>query len=85
MGLGDEAAVDFEAVLAGEERGGGFVVADLGVERVAVGGGDIGWVGDDSVKGFAEGQRAEEIGFEEADVREIVASGVGCGNFKGCW
>ena len=49
-GLGDEAAVDVEAVGAGKEGGGGFVVADLGVEGGAVGGGDVGRVGDDRVE-----------------------------------
>ncbi len=47
VGLGNEAAVDFEAGFAGEERGGGFVVADLGVEGGAVGLGDVGRVADD--------------------------------------
>ncbi len=51
VGLGDEAAVDFEAGFAGEEGGGGFVVADLGVEGGAVGLGDVGWVADDGVEG----------------------------------
>src|ERR1700730_349582 len=37
VGLGDEAAVDVEAGFAGEERGGGLVDADLGVEGGAVG------------------------------------------------
>jgi len=49
VGLGDEAAVDVESGCAGEEGDGGFVVADLGVEGLAVGGGDIGRVGDDCV------------------------------------
>ena len=49
VGLGDEAAVDVESGCAGEEGDGGFVVADLGVEGRAVGGGDIGRVGDDGV------------------------------------
>src|ERR1019366_7828574 len=49
VGLGDEAAVDVEAGGAGEEGDGGFVVADLGVEGRAVGGGDIGGGGDDCV------------------------------------
>ena len=49
-GLGDEAAVDVEAIGAGKESGGGFVVADLGVQGRAVGGGDVGWVGDNGVE-----------------------------------
>ena len=52
VGLGDEAAVDVEAGFAGEERGGGFVVADLGVEGGAVGLGDVGRVADDGVEGL---------------------------------
>ena len=46
-GLGDEAAVDVESGCAGEEGSGGFVVADLGVEGCAVGGGDVGRVRDE--------------------------------------
>jgi hypothetical protein len=56
-GLGDEAAVDVQAVRTGEERGGGFEVADLGMESGAVGGGDVGRVGDDGVEG-RDGRRA---------------------------
>ena len=48
---GDEAAVDVEAGFSGEEGGGGFVVADLGMEGVAVGLGDVGRVADDGVEG----------------------------------
>ena len=47
VGLGDEAAVDREAVGTGEERGGGLVVSDLGVQGVPVGGGDVRRVGDE--------------------------------------
>ena len=50
MGLRDEAAVDFETVVAGEEGGGGFVVADFGLEGWGVGEGDVGWVGEDDVE-----------------------------------
>ena len=52
VGLGDETAIDVEAGLASEERSGGLVVADLGVEGVAVGLGDIGRIADDGVEGF---------------------------------
>jgi len=41
LGLRDEAAVDFETVVAGEEGGGGFVVADFGLEGWGVGEGDV--------------------------------------------
>ena len=50
--LWDEAAIDVEAGFAGEERGLGFVVADLGMEGVAVGFWDVGWVADDGVEGL---------------------------------
>jgi hypothetical protein len=50
VGLGDEAAIDFESVGAGEKGGGGFVAADLRVEGGTVGGGDVGRVGDYYVK-----------------------------------
>lgn len=49
VGLGDEAAVDLQAVGAGEEGGGGFVVADLRVECGTVGRRDVGWVGGNGV------------------------------------
>ena len=55
VGLGDEAAVDVEAGFAGEEGGGGLVVADLGVEGGAVGFGDVGRVADDGVEGLGVG------------------------------
>ena len=69
MGFGEEAAVDVEALGAGEEGGVGFVLEDL----VGHGGGfvegDVGWVGDDDVEG-GEGLNqgsGEEIGLEEGD------------------
>ncbi len=80
--LGDQAGVDVEAVGAGEEGGGGLVVADLGVEGGAVGLGDVGWVGDDGVEGrlVGVGDGAEEVGLEEADA---VGDGVGGGVLAG--
>jgi hypothetical protein len=82
--LGDEAAIDVEAVDAGEECGGRFVVTDLGVEGVAVGGGDVGWVGDDGVEGGIAGrERFEQVGGDESDAAgEVVADGVRGGNFE---
>ena len=64
VGLGDEAAVDVEAGFAGEERGGGLVVADLGVEGGAIGLGDVGRVADNGVEGFRldRGRIAGRIG-----------------------
>lgn len=56
VGLGDEAAVEVEAVGACEEGGGGLVVADLGVEGGAVGVWDVGGVADDGVEGGGGGQ-----------------------------
>jgi hypothetical protein len=47
-----KAAIDIEAGFAGKERGGGLVVADLGVKGGAIGLGDIGRVADDGVEGF---------------------------------
>ena len=44
--MGDEAAIDLEAVRTGKERGGGFEVANLGMQSGAVGGGDVGRIGE---------------------------------------
>ena len=51
VSLGDEAAVDVQTLRAAEERGGGFVVADLRVESGPVGLGDVGGIAGDSVEG----------------------------------
>ncbi len=95
LGLGDEAAIDIEPGGAREERGGGFVVADLGMEGVAIGGGDVGRVGDYGVEvvpfsalpGMRLGwgrQVVQKVGLKEADAAgEVVAGGVGCGNLEG--
>jgi len=97
VGLRDEAAVDVEAVGAGEERAGGLVVADLGMEGAAVGEGDVGRVGDDRVvlfwTRFARGcgflairgcQVVQQVGLEEADAMgEVVARGVCGGDCEG--
>src|ERR1035441_2883252 len=66
-GRGDEAAVDFEAVVSGEEREGGFVVADLDGERGAVGQGNVGRVGGDDLEMLA-GDGREQIAFKEPNV-----------------
>ncbi len=60
--LGDEAAVNGQAVCAGEEGGGWFVVADLGVEGGAVGLGDVGWIADDDVEGLVGRTGFQEVG-----------------------
>ena len=82
-GLGDEAAIDVEAGGAGEEGQGGFVVADLGVEGVTVGGGNIGRVGDHCIKDRLAGDCAEQVGDEEVDAAgEVMEGGVGGGDFE---
>lgn len=89
--LGDEAAIDLEAVRTGKERGGGFEVANLGVQSGAVGGGDVGRIGDDGVPpqraktprrgprsvegGFAGCECVEQVGFDEADAAGEVVAG----------
>ena len=88
VGLRDEAAVDVEAGWAGVQRGFGLVVADLGMQGFAVGGGDVGRVGDDGVPShFLRGdsfKAVHQIGLDEADAGgEVVARGVGGGDFEG--
>jgi hypothetical protein len=77
--LRDEAAVDVEAGFASEEGGGGFVIADLGVEGGAVGLGDVGWVADDGVVSLCfVRDRFQKIGLEEVDAAgDGVFTGVG--------
>jgi len=82
LGLRDETAVDLEAVGAGEEGDVGLVVDDFGGERWGVGGGDVGWVGDDDVEGRGGGQGSEQVGLEEAE-GEVEAGGVGAGYGEG--
>jgi hypothetical protein len=79
LGCGDEAAVDVEAVFAGEERGVRLVGDDLGLQGGGVGEGDVGWVRDDDVEGCAgvELRCGEEIREKEMDaVAEVKALGV---------
>ena len=61
------------------------MVADLGVEGVAVGVGDVGGVADDGVEGFGfGGSGGEQVGLEEADaVGDVVGLGVGGGRLEG--
>ncbi len=82
--LGDEASIDVEAVRPGEERGGGFMVAHLGMEAAAVGGGNVRRIRHNKVKGqFARRKRIQQIGLNEADaVRKPVARGVRRGDFE---
>ena len=77
----DETAVDFEAVVAGEEGEMGFVVADLNGKRREVFGRDVGRIGDDEVELLA-GDGSEEIALEKAD-GDGVEVGVFAGNGEG--
>jgi len=79
VGGGDEAAIDVEALGAGEEGGVRFMLEDF----VGHGGGfvegDVGRVGDDDVEGWGGLQLGsdEEIGLEKVDaMAEMVACGV---------
>jgi hypothetical protein len=89
FGLRDEAAVDIETGRASKEGGGRFVVADLGVELVTVGGGDVRGITDDGVEGLRRGfggdlEGGEEVGLEELDaIGEVVAVDVGLGDGEG--
>jgi hypothetical protein len=91
VGLGDEAAVEVEAVGAGEESGCGLVVADLRVEGGAVGFGDVRRIADDGVEAlavfgvdFVVAQGREEVGRKEVDaVGHVVFAGVGGGDGEG--
>jgi len=78
VGGGDEAAVDIEAVRAGEESGVGFVVDDFALHGGGVACGDVGRVGDDGVEGFGGGVEAcEQVGLQEGDaVGAVVGEGV---------
>ena len=81
VGSGDEAAVDVEAVLTGEEGGVGFVGEDFGLQGGGVGEGYVRGVGDDGVVVGIGGW--EEIGVEEVDVGEVVSGGVFAGEVEG--
>lgn len=85
VGLRDEAAVDVEAIGAGEEGGVGFEVADFALQGRGVRLRDVGRVGDDGVEGMCGGgQRGEEIGLQERQARGIAeARGVALGDGEG--
>ena len=53
VGLGDEAAVEVEALGTGEKSGCGFVIADLRMQRGVVGFRDVRRVADDGVEALA--------------------------------
>ncbi len=73
---GNEAAVDVEAVVAGEESEGGFVVADFDGEGVAIGTGHVRRIGDDEFKRLA-GDRSEKIALKKADaIGDAIARGI---------
>lgn len=86
--LGDEAPVDIESGWAGVERGGGLEVAHLRLEDFGFG--DVGWVGDDGIKGFT-GDCGEQVGREKTDAAgDVVTLSVltcdgecGCGVVEG--
>ena len=82
-GLRDEAAIDIEAVVSGEESQRWLVVADLYGKGVAVDGGDVWWIGDDDLEALF-GDGGEKIAFKEANaVGDLVAVCVLAGNCKG--
>jgi hypothetical protein len=56
VGQGYEATIDVKAGFPREQGAGGFVVADLGVEAIAVGLTDIGRITDDDVEGSCFGR-----------------------------
>jgi len=70
----DEAAVDFEAVVAAEEGDVGFVLADFDGDKRAVGVGNVGWVGGDDFESLAR-DGGEEVALKEADVAGDVVAG----------
>jgi hypothetical protein len=83
LGLGDEAAVDVEAVGACKESGNWLVLADLGMEAGAVRGGNVRGIAGDSVEGGPGGQGGEEVGTEEANpVGYVVIFGVELGDVE---
>ena len=87
-GCGDEAAVDFEAVGAGEEGGVGFVGDDFALHGGGVAEGDVGRVGDDGVEAEAGcdlvGEAGEEVALDELDAAgNAVRGGVLAGDGQG--
>ena len=84
-GGGNEAAVDVEAIVAGEEGERGFVVADFDGEGVAISAGNVRRIGDDEIELFT-GNGGEEIALKKADaivdaVAFCVCFGEGEGRF----
>lgn len=84
-GLRDEALVDGEAELAGEEGVGGFEVAHLRMEGRAVGLGDVGRVREDGVEGRrTRREGGEQIALEQMQlVADVVGVGVASGDGEG--
>lgn len=70
-GLGDEAAVDIEAVGAGEEREGGLVVADFDGKGGPVDCGNVWRVGGDDVELLTD-EGGEKVAMEESDGNSIA-------------
>ena len=82
VGLRNEATIDVEAGFPGEERCGGLMVADLGVEGETVGLRNIGRVADDGVETrLVRADRAEKVGLKEVDsIGYFVFASVPCGD-----
>ena len=77
----DEAAVEGEAVGAGEERGMRFEADDLGRERLVIS--NVGQVGDDEVEVLAF-ERLQQVGLKKADAPgDAVGLGVLLGDSEG--
>lgn len=84
VGLGNEAGDDFEAGGSGEDGVARFEFADFELDLIFFRFADVGRIGDDEVESFRS-QAGEEVGFVEVDAGfELMAGGVGAGDFEGC-
>jgi len=83
VSLRNEAGDDFEAGGSGEDGVARFELADFELDLIFFGFADVGRIGDDEIESFRE-QAGEEIGLVEADaIFELMAGGVGAGDFEG--
>lgn len=83
-GLAGEQFVEAQAVGAAIEGAGGVEITDFGVEGGDFGGGDVGRVADDQVEGGGRRQGRKGVAMEELEaVGDLVAGGVGAGDFEG--
>jgi hypothetical protein len=80
VGFGDEAAVDVEAVVAGEEGGVGLVVDDLALQGGGVCEGDVGGVRDNCIEALSAFDCCKQIAVDEADA---LLAAEGAGVFRG--